>query len=872
MDRIRGWIKQLRAVVRPGAAEQDARDELTFHLERETQRNRQRGMTAGEARRAALAAFGSVERVKDDLRPYGLRGAAGTLRELRQAVRAMRRRPGLALTVVTTLGFGIGISTAMFSTVYGVVLRPLPYPQSERLVAVWETYPAWRNRPVLRDFWDRIGLAWPDFAIWRARQRSFDEVAVFGRIRMTAGGESPAVIDVGVASASLWRVLGVEPAAGRAFLEGESGPGAPAVAVLSHAVSLARFGAAEAAVGRTLHLDGRPFTIVGVLDPAFRFDGERSNPADVWVPIGASGGPMGEDNHWFTGIGRLRADVRIEAAAAEAEALFLGDRRPGSRGASLRPYHDEVVGSSKPPLLVLLAGTAVLLMIACVNVAALFAGDAARREREVATRRALGATRARIVGQFVAEALAMSLAAAALGAAVAAASVPALIALAPADLPRLEEIGVQRGVLAFALLGALLTTSICGATSVAVIDRRRDEGTVSSGERISGGGRRAQPIFAGLQLALLTVMMTAAALFGRSLLGARAVHPGFDTGGLLTAVVDVPADRHADRAALAAFFDRLRARLRALPGVTDVSGVSSGPFADGSDSTSVAVQGLPANVAKPEMQRRVVLDRYFETMRIPVTSGSAAAAVGPAAVAISSSMAARLWPDDDAIGKQIGLRDRWYTVRAVVGDVRDRALTSAPQGTYYVSLAAAREDARRLRLMLRTAAEPDVVTPLLREAIRSEDGGVAVGEIATMTSLVSRSLAAERYRTLLVNAFAGASLLLAAVGIFGVTLRGAQRRRRETGVRLALGAPPARLVLAAVGRTAAGAAAGLAIGTALSLWLLPVLTDYLYGVSPRDAGTYAATSALLLGVCLAATAIPLVRASRLNVVAALRDE
>jgi putative ABC transport system permease protein len=872
MDRIRGWIKQLRAAARPGAAEREVRDELAFHLERDVQRNRQRGMNAAEARRAALAAFGSVESVMDDLRSSGLRGAAaGALHDLHHAVNAMRRRPGLALAVVATLGLGIGVSTAMFSIVHGVVLRPLAYPESDRLVAVWETYPAWRNRPVLRDFWDRIGLAWPDFEIWRARQQSFDEVAVFGRIKMTAGGESPAAIDVGVASASLWRVLGVEPTAGRAFLEGENGPGAPAVAVISHALSQARFGAAEA-IGRTLQLDGRPFTIIGVLDPAFRFDGERSNPTDAWVPIGASGSPMGEDNHSFTGIGRLRADVRISAAAAEAAALFLGDRRPGSRGAALRPYHEEVVGSSKPPLLVLLTGTVVLLLIACVNAAALFVGDAARREGEVATRRALGATRARIVRQFVAEALSMSLAAAALGAAIAAACVPALIALAPPDLPRLEEIGVQRGVLAFALLGALLTTLICGATSVVVIDRRRHEGAVSSGERISGGGRHAQPIFAGLQLALLTVMVTAAALLGRSLLGARAVHPGFDTGGLLTAVVDVPSDRHADRAALAAFFDRLLARLRALPGVTDVTGVSSGPFTDGSESTSVGVQGLPANVAKPEMQRRVVLDRYFETMRIPVVSGSSAAAVRPASVAVSSSMAARLWPGEDAIGKQISLREQWYTVQAVVGDVRDRALTSAPQGTYYVSLVAAREEARRLRLMLRTSAQPDVVAPLLREVVQSEDGVVAVGEIATMTSLVSRSLAAERYRTLLVNAFAGASLILAAVGICGVTMRGVQRRRREMGVRLALGAPPARLVMGGVGRTAAGAVSGLAIGTALSLWLLPVLTDYLYGLSPRDVGTYAASSALLLAVCLAATAIPLARASRLNVVAALRDE
>jgi predicted permease len=872
MNRVRGWIKLLRAAVRPGAAEREMRDELAFHLEQETERNIQRGMPPAAARRAARLSFGPVEAVKDELRTSGLRGMTGeTFRDLRHAVIGMRRRPTLAVAVIATLGLGIGVSTAMFSVVHGVVLRPLPYPDSDRLVAVWETYPGWRTRPVLSAFWDRIGLAWPDFDDWRARQRTFDDVAVFARTQMTAAGSQPEVLDVGLASASLWRVLGVQPPAGRAFAEHESGPGAPAVAVIAHSLSAARFGGPALALGKTLDLDGRGFTIIGVLDPAFRFSGERSNPADVWIPAGAAGRPMGEQNHFLTGIGRLRRGVRLEAASEETTTVFLGERRPGARGASLRSYHQEVVGTSRSPLLMLLAGTFVMLLIACVNAAALLAGDAARRDREVATRRALGATRGRIVRQFVAEGLAMSLLAAAAGIGLAALCVPALIALAPPDLPRLDEIGIRPGVLAFAVAGALLTTVVCSVTSVVVIDGRRRAGMLSSVERVTGGGRRAQPVFVGVQLALLTVMVTAAALLGRSLLGVRAIDPGFAIGNLLTAAVDVPAGRYETRAQLAAFYNQLLERVRALPGVVAASGASSGPFADGSESTSVGLRGLADNVAKPEMQRRVVLNRYFETMRIPVLSGTPPAGAAPT-VAVSKAMAARLWPNAPAIGKEISLRDQWYTVQAVVEDIRDQALNAAPQPTYYVTLQAAPDERLRMRLMLRTAGDPSGVASLLRGAVKSVDASVPVTSVETMAALVSRSLALERYRTLLVNIFAGASLLLAAVGIFGVTLRTMLRRRREIGVRLALGARPARLMTRAIARTAAGATAGVAIGAALSLLLMPALSEYLYGLSARDAGTYIASAGLLFVVCLAAAAIPVARATRVNVVEVLRED
>jgi predicted permease len=874
MDRLKGWLKQVRAALRPGRADREMREELQFHIEQETRLNLRRGMSEARARRTALVAFGAAERVKDDLRTAGLRGLAGELgRDLRHGLRGLRRRPSLAFAVIATLGLGLGVSTAMYSVVHAVVVRPLPYPESDRLVAVWETYPGWRGRPVLGDFWDRVGLAWPDFEAWRAHQRSFEAVAVFSRTWMTeSNGDAAEVVNVARASSSFWDVAGIRPSIGRVFTS--DGPGAPAQAVLSHRYWQRRFGADPAAIDSLLRLNQRLFTVAAVLDPDFNLSGEEGVPADIWIPAGSAGMPMGEDNHSFNGIGRLRRDVPLAAATEESAALLRGDRPATSRGASLLFYQDEVIGTSRQPLLLLLGATGLLLLIACVNVGALMAGDTARREHEVATRRALGATGGRLARQFTAEALALSLAAGVLGVATAAVLVPGLVALAPPDLPRAGEIAMQPGVFAFALLAALVTTLVCSTTSIAVARRRGYAAGPQASSRTIAAGRRGQPVFVGVQLVILTIMLTGAALLGRSLFAVRAIDPGFVASNLLTATIDVPPSRFEDRAGLVDYYRRVVEAVRAIPGIVAVSGVSTSPFAGGGESTSVGIEGLPEDAAKPEMQRRVVLPGYFEAMGIRVLSGSLDAAPGAPIVAVDEAMAARLWPGQSVIGKRISLRDNWYTVEAVAADVRDQALTASPQGTYYVTQPAAREDSRRMRLMVRTHADVDaaIVAEQVRAATRAVDPSIPMSAQATMESLMAQSVASERYRALLASTFAAASIILAAAGIFGVTLRVVQRRRREFGVRLALGARPGSLLARALLRTAAGAGIGLALGLALSVLLMPALAPYLHDLSTRDASTYAATAVLLFVVSLAASALPARGATRLNVVEVLREE
>jgi predicted permease len=870
MDRLKGLIKQLRAAVRSKAAERDMRDELAFHLEREAEANRRRGMRPDEARRAASLAFGAAEGVKEEMRGAGLRGVvAEAARDMRHAIRGIRRRPSLAVAVIATLGLGIGVSTAMYSVVHAVIIRPLPYPGADRLVVVWETYPHWREQPVLSEMWNQVPLAWPDYQAWRRHQTSFEDVAVVGGNRMTlSGGGAPEVVRVGRPSGSFWRMVGFGPVEGRVFGEGEEAGGAPDVAVISHRVWQDRFGGDPGAVGQVLHLNGRPFEVVGILAPGLDF-GVASY--EVWIPPGAAGSELGDGNHNFVAIGRLRPGVTIAAATAEADGLLRGQQPPERRGARLVPYLDQFVGSARQPLLLLLAGTFVLLLIACVNVAALLAGDAARRDHEIATRRALGASRLRVIRQFVAESLALSLLAVVVGLGVVALSIPTLVSLAPANLPRTDDVGINGGVLGFALLAALLTSLVSSAAAVIAVERRKASLDTVPAARVTGGGRRLQPLFVGIQLALLTVLVTTAVLFGRSLLGVLAVESGMSIANRLTAVIQVPSDRFSTRSELVGFFYRLVAKVEAIPGVTRVSAVDRGPFA-GTSSTSVEIEGLPPDAPRPQMQRRTVLDGYFDLLGIRIVRGTADLFGEAPAMVVNETAAAQLWPGRPTIGQRIGLRNRWYTVTGVAADVRDVVADRAPQATYYVSLEAGRDVDPAMRLLVETVGGPVVVADAMRKALLEVDPAIPMGEIATLETMLARTQAAERYRTLLVNVFAAASLVLAAVGIFGVTLRMMLRRRRELGVRLALGARPARIACSALGATAAGAAMGLAVGLAVAALVAPLLSQYLRDVPARDPATYAASAGLLLVVSLGAAAIPVVGAARMNLVAVLRED
>jgi putative ABC transport system permease protein len=799
------------------------------------------------------------------------------LRDLRHGLRLAGRRPSFSAAVGVTLGLGIGLCTAVFSVMDAVVLRPLPYANPERLVSVWETYPHWRNRPVLKEQWDRIGLAWPDYSAWRSRQHAFEEVAVFATGDMVLTGlESPHRVAVGRASSSFFEVLGIRPHRGRLLLPGDDGAAAARVVLLSHGFWQRRWGGNTGAVGRTLQLDGRPFTVIGVLPTTFRFAVEGNIRPDVWIPIGSAGESLSEGSHSFAGLARLRTGVTLEQAAAETTTILRGDRPPETRGARLQSYHQTVVGASAPRLLPVFAAAALLLLIGCVNVSALLVSETVRRGHELVTRAALGASPSRIIRQFVSETLVLSGLAASIGVAVAYVTVGALVALAPGDTPRLDEIAVDGRVLAFALAAALVTVLMATIAPGVVLLRSASRVAAHGSTRhISLPGRWSQSLVVACELAVLMVMLTAAALLARSLLRVTAVEPGFPTTNLLTVEIQLPEGGYPERSQVVGFFGRLRERVQAIPGVVALSGSSTVPFTGGSESTSVGRAGHPENTPKPEAQRRVVLPAYQRTLGVPLLTGRPLSETtvpsDTPTVVVNETMARRFWPEAPAVGQRISLRDRWYTVVGVAADVRDQNLRSTPEATYYVPQAVAREDARHMRLVVRTAVTADAIAPELRAAVASIDPGLPMGEIASMDSLIARSVAGDRFRALLVSLFAFAATFLGAVGIFGATHRVVSARRRELGVRLALGARPRQILVSVLGRTAVAATVGLIAGGATAFASSSVLEGFLYDIGARDLSTHAGTLAFLFLLSLAASWVPARRVARLELSQVLKE-
>lgn len=800
-------------------------------------------------------------------------------RDVGYGLRQIRRRPGFAAVVILTLGLGIGASTSIFSLVDGVVLRPLPYRDAEHLVAVWETYPHWREREDLGEYWDRIPLAWPDYERWREGTEAFNGVAVWSTTSSALTGHGdPRRVTVGRASASLFSVAGVDAVLGRTFLPGEDGPGAPRLALISHALWEQRFGAARDVLDRPVALDGHSFRIVGVLPRGVGVLTAEAEEPHVWVPVGSTGAYLGEDNHSFRGVGRIAAGTTTEAARIDVARLLRGERAPERLGVQLVPLRKEVVGEVRSGLLVLLGASLLLLVIACVNASALLAGEAARREREIAARAALGAGRGRIARQLVAESIVLAGVAAAVGVGLAYSGTRGLLAVAPPEVPRLDVVAVDLRVLAFAVGISVAAGVLSGVGPGLALVRTDLLSVLGGGSRATEGRqRRAHTVVVGSQLAVLMVLLTGAGLLARSLLEVTSVDPGFRTEGVLTALVDLPDTRYGDPAAVTGFYDRVLQRLEAVPGVAGASAVSVAPFTGERGSNSVRTREMPDEGPKPEAERRVVVGDYFRTMEIPILAGRAfePAELGGevATVVVSESLARRLWPGRPALGERLEYQERWYAVVGVAGDIRDRGLARKAEPTFYVPHRAAPEAFRRMRLMVAPGgADAAGLGAPVRQAVSDVDPALPLSEVATLKTLARRSLAPERYRTFLVAVFAGIAMILAAMGMFGVAMRAVRRGRRSIGIRIAVGAPPTRVALEVLSRTLVGAVLGLGAGGLAMGAASPVLTDFLYSVPARDAATFATSALALLAVAVAATWIPARRATRVDPVRALRAE
>lgn len=793
------------------------------------------------------------------------------LQDLSFALRSVRRRRAFAAVAIATIALGIGAATSIFSVVDGVLFRPLPFQEPDRLIAVWQTYPTWRGDPILDTSWDRISLSIPEYRDWREAQRSFADVGIWStRGGVTFGDrENPEIVTLMRASASMLSVLGVSPVLGRYFSPAEDQLGAPPVTIVSHEAWESRFQRDPGIVGGTVLFDDKAYTIIGVLPPnlsLYRVNTATAQPP-FWVPTGQEvQDANNRGNHSYQAVGRLRASVTLVQATQETERILRGDKSPDQLGVRLDDWQVDQTRTVRQPLMVLLGAVGLLLVVSCVNVAILLLGEAANREQEIAARMALGAGRGRIVRQLVTESLLLAAIGGALGSVLAWGGTRALVAMAPPRIPGLADVGMDVRVLGFAIAIAVGTGVLFGLAPALGLARHALGAVFRSGAGTSVAGRgRLQQVLVATEIALSLVLLVGAVLLARSLDRMTAVDPGFRADHLLAVRLSLPRAKYADTTQVREYYRSAMERLSAVPGVSGVAGVSNPPFGGGNSSTSLEIEGKPTGPGIPlrEAEQRTVTPGYFETLQIPILAGRGFGAAdqpgGALVVVVNQVLAQREWPGESPLGRRVRFQGAWREVVGVAGDTRFSKLSVEPQAMIYAP------NSQRawfgLTLMVRSTVEPLSLTSSVRRVLHELDPAVPFLGADTMEDLIRRSSVEERYRTTLVSLFGIMAGILAAVGMYGVANRAASRRTREMGIRIALGAQGGRVVRLLVGSALSGVAGGLVVGIVGALLAGRWLAPFLYGVAPDDRLSLALSAALLAGASLVATWLPARRAA-----------
>lgn len=863
-------------------------EEMRGHLEMEIEDRVRGGMSPAEARRTALRDFGAVDRFKEEGREArGIGWIEAFRQDVRFTTRSLLKTPGFTVVAVLTLGLGIGATTAIFSVVEGVLLRPLPYPDADRLVWVRQTSADGGMSP----------FSGPNFTDLRERSQSFTALASYNSnvVPVSVAGEAARVM-VTNASGDFFRALGVQPVRGRGFTAEEWGTGAP-VAVVSESYWRTRLGGATDLGATPVRVGTSMLTVVGVMPDGFDFpDG-----SGVWQPLPPQGGASRTAHNWQV-VGRLRDGVPVAAGvreidriAAELKGVYGDDTNMS--GATMIPLHERLVGHIRPALLVLLVSAGLLLVIACANVVNLLLARAAGRRRELAVRLALGAGRGRLTRQFLAESLVLSAAGGALGIALTWAGVRALAAIGAERIPRVDEIGVSAPVLLF-VIGVTVVCAVALGLFTAFRAARGDvREALTDGSRSQTGGVGSHRVRAALtvvQVALTVLLLVGAGLLGRSFFGLMTVDPGYRTSGALVMDLLMPyAEDDAEGARLLRMQDEIMAAISAAPGVDEVGTVDVLPLSDHGSNGSFVIVDAPDEVTTFEdftrlinepgrsgyANYRIASGGYFRAMGVPLIRGrlfdDRDHADAPHAAVISESLAEQQWPGQDPLGRliQFGNMDgdlRVFTIVGVVGDVRESGLDQEPYPTFYGN---ARQRSRSLagthNFVVTGDFDPAAVSAVAREAVRARDAEMPI-RFRTLDEVFSSSLSARRFSVVLLGAFSIAALLLAVTGIYGLVSYVVAQQTREIGIRLALGAPTERVLRQVVGRGLLLALAGIGVGLLVSLGATRAMAGLLYGVSTRDLQTFIAVPVLLATVAMLASYLPARRAARVDPMAAIR--
>lgn len=874
---------RLRVLFRPDAYGRDLEDEIQHHLELESmdaQSNDRTPLTADDARRHATRAFGNVTYSNEERRMIsGLAVLDSARQDVTFVLRLFRRRAGFAAVTIVTIALGIGAATSIFSVADAVLFRPLALPDPSRLITVWVTRPQWKTIPGLAERWDRGVLSLPVFRDWRAAQTSFDDVAVWApRSAMVGGPDAAEEVGIIRASASLLPVLGVRAEIGSGFTADEDAVGGAPVAMVSHETWVARLGSDPRVVGRTVQIDTTRYTIVGVLPRGLTVD-RNGDPAAYWIPAGQDPESSRERGSLeFRAIGRLKTAVSIGAATAESNRLFPAISEDARvKGAVLATLHDDQTRLVRRPLLILLAASALLLLIACINVATLLLGESASREDELRTRAALGAGRGRLFRQLLTESVVLAGVGATGGAMLAFVGTKLIVRSAPPWIPGLADVRVDVRVLAVALLVAGATGLLFGLAPAFALTRSNAEtgGSARPGGHTARGRRRGQRVLVACEVALSMVLLVASGLLVRSLDKMSAV--GFRPSQLFVVRLQLPKAMRSDSVRQRALYRDVLDRVRLLPGIVSASATTTPPFTGGSSTGSFDVEGhpVPANTPGPTAHRRITTPEFFSTAGIPILAGRAYSDADrgdtPPVVVVSRALARAEWPTESAVGKRLRLFGQWRTVVGVAGDIITGRPSSEPPETIYAPLSQVMRPSLA-SLLVRTAADPADAVAAIRRAVHDAEPDVSVGGVDAMDALVSASLADDRLRTVLISLFGAIAVLLAAVGTYGVAATEASRRTREMAIRLAVGASGGSIARLIFGGAAAGVALGALAGGGLALAGSRLLAPYLYGIGTTDPLAYGGVVALLSFATVAATWIPARRATRVPLVDTLRAE
>jgi len=823
------------------------------------------------------------------------------IQDLRLALRVLVKDPAFSLVAVLVLALGIGANTAIFSVVDGVLLRPAPVEDFDRLVMVWETDRASGTT--------REPASLPDYLDFAATSRRFSQMAAMmaGEVNLAPPDGDPVRLAALRVTYDLLPMLGIAPSAGRAFTDVEDRVGGPDVVLISESLWERVFGRDPGAVGAPLVLDDRSYTVVGVVPDttdfgvmqilssaayarAFADRGERVR-VDVWVPLKPNPESLPRSTHPIFVVGRLAPGATLASAQEEMAAISADLERTypenDARGVNLERLADVVFGPVRPALYLLIGAVALVLLVATVNVANLLIVRGTRRTTEVAVRQALGAGRGRLARQFLVESLLLILVAAVTGVVLAFGGLRVLVALAPADVPRIGAASVDLRVLAATLAVSAVVGVVFGliptlqARGLDVNGALKDEG---AGRASAGAGRaRLRGVLVVAELALAVMLVAGAALLIRSFWQLQQVDPGFRAAGVLKAEYSLPGSRYPvnfdnwpDFKEQHAFTRAMLARVAALPGVTSVAVAGNHPL-DPGFTNSFQVVGREAEARSwPEISIRRVTAGYFRTVGPALLAGrlltDADTTTSAPVLLVNEAAARRFFPDQDPLGAQIRLWGTNRTIVGVVGNERFHGLTEAPPLAVYAPLAQTPSANGAGVLLVRTDGDPRALAGAVRAAFREQDPALAVFGLEPLDRAVSRSVSKRRFTMLLVGLFAALALVLAAVGVHGVLSYGVAQRRREIGIRMALGAEPSGMLRLIVVEGLTLALAGLALGVAGAFALTRLLTSLLFGVTPTDPASFAAVIVVLLVVSLAATAVPAWRAARVDPARALRAE